>query len=143
MHLIDYSDIHPDPRLRDELARLSVPSFIFTASASEHALRCMDRVGIKDLPWKGVIDTRSTNLESKHARSSFEAAMRIAGVTEPRACVFADDSVKNIKAAKEVGWRTVLVGRYDRDSGATIVCPEADAHIDSLHDLRAVMPEMF
>jgi putative hydrolase of the HAD superfamily/pyrimidine and pyridine-specific 5'-nucleotidase len=63
--------------------------------------------------------------------------------TEPRACVFADDSVKNIKAAKEVGWRTVLVGLYDRDSGATIVCPEADAHIDSLHDLRAVMPELF
>jgi putative hydrolase of the HAD superfamily/pyrimidine and pyridine-specific 5'-nucleotidase len=143
VHLIDYSDIHPDPRLRDELARLSVPSFIFTASASEHALRCMDRVGVKDLPWKGVIDTRSTKLESKHARSSFEAAMGIAGVTEPRACVFADDSVKNIKAAKEVGWRTVLVGRYDRDSGATIVCPEADAHIDSLHDLRAVMPELF
>ena len=100
-------------------------------------------MGIKDLPWQGIIDTRSSNLESKHARSSFEAAMRIAGVTDPRMCVFADDSVKNIKAAKEVGWRTVLVGRYDRDSGAKIVCASADAHIDSLHDLRAVVPELF
>ena len=143
VHLIDYEDIAPDPRLRAELSQLKIPSWIFTASTSEHAKRCLQKVGIGDLPWLGVIDTRSCSLETKHARSSFEAAMRIAKVTDPAACVFCDDSVKNIRAAKEVGWRTVLVGLYDRDTGARITCDAADAHIASLHELSAVMPELF
>ena len=143
VHLIDYSDIAPDPILGQELARLAVPSWIFTASTSEHAKRCLERVGIGALPWRGVIDTRSCKLETKHSPSSFEAAMREAGVSDPRRCVFCDDSVKNIKAAKAVGWRTVLVGLYDRDNGSRIVCQQADAHIASLHGLRGVLPELF
>jgi len=143
VHLIDYSDIVPDLPLREELAKLKTPAWIFTASTSEHARRCLERVGIGDLPWKGVIDTRSCSLETKHSRSSFEAAMKIADVSDPTTCVFCDDSVKNIKAAKAVGWRTVLVGLYERDSGKRIICAEADAHIASLHGLRSAVPELF
>ena len=50
---------------------------------------------------------------------------------------------KNINAAKEVGWRTVLVGLTDRDTGARIECPAADAHVASLRDLRTAVPELF
>ena len=102
VHTIDYSDIHPDPPLRAELANLTVPHWVFTASTSEHANRCLDRLGLSGLPWRGIIDTRSCELETKHSRSSFEAAMRIAGVPEEqaRACVFCDDSVKNIKVSR-------------------------------------------
>jgi pyrimidine 5'-nucleotidase len=142
-HDIDYSDINHDPNLRSELAKLKVPHWIFTASTSEHATRCMERIGLADLPWKGIIDTRSVDLETKHSRSSFETAMRLAGVLDPKACVFCDDSVKNIIAAKAIGWRTVLVGLNDRDTGARIVCDAADAHIEHLDQLRGVMPELF
>ena len=106
--------------------------------------------------------------------------MRIAGVAEPAACVFCDDSVKNIVAAKAVcvccraprthrttsrlspwllppsgsqlpiqravvcsGWRTVLVGKKDRDTGQLIECDAADAHIESLHELEGALPELF
>ena len=106
--------------------------------------------------------------------------MRIAGVAEPSACVFCDDSVKNIVAAKAVcvccrseriepheppralaaptgvlttsirmlccpcsGWRTVLVGKKDRDTGKLIECDAADAHIESLHELKGALPELF
>ena len=69
--------------------------------------------------------------------------MKIAGVDDPAACVFADDSVKNIVAAKAVGWRTVLVGKKDRDTGNDITCDSADAHVATLHELRGVMPELF
>lgn len=143
VHDIDYSDIQPDPTLRAELANLTVPYYVFTASTSEHARRCLDRLGLSGLPWKGVVDTRTCDLETKHSRSSFEAAMRFAGVTEAKACVFCDDSVKNIVAAKAVGWRTVLIGLYDRDSGKPIQCDAADFHLASLHSLRSVMPELF
>ena len=94
------------------------------------------------LYWKGVIDTRSCKLETKHSRASFEAAMEIAGVMEPGACIFCDDSVKNICAAKSVGWRTVLVGLVDRDSGVPIRCDAADVHIATLHELPEHFPEL-
>ena len=43
------------------------------ASTREHALRCMARVGVADLPWRGIIDTRTCRLETKHSPSSFQA----------------------------------------------------------------------
>ena len=50
-----------------------------------------------------------------------------AGVTqEPSECLFLDDSTSNMRAAKAVGWRTVLVGRHARDSGDLIDCEHAD-----------------
>lgn len=189
VHLISYDDIKPDPALRSVLAAIAVSNmWVFTASTSEHARRCLDRIGLADLPWKGVIDCRSCQLETcvarrlgapnrrvprtrgprptphlmarpaprltprsgargsrhrKHSRSSFLAAMKIAGVSEPSECIFCDDSVKNIRAAKEVGWRTVLVGKVDRDTGQPVVCDAADWHIASLHELRVAVPELF
>ena len=55
VHQISYEDISPDPRLREvlESACDALPTWIFTASTKEHAQRCLQRVGIADLPWKG------------------------------------------------------------------------------------------
>merc|ERR1712194_287946 len=143
VHQIDYSDIDGDPKLRSVLERIKAPCWIFTASSREHAKRCMEKVGIADLDWKSIIDTRSCQFETKHSKKSFEVAMAEAGIKNPAACVFFDDSVKNIVAAKEFGWRTVLVGLKDRDSGAPITCDAADVHVSSLHMLPEVLPELF
>ncbi|EOD17001.1 hypothetical protein EMIHUDRAFT_244573 [Emiliania huxleyi CCMP1516] len=48
VHKIDYSEIEPDARLRE------APCWVFTASASEHAARCM-----------GIIDTRARRIEEQ------------------------------------------------------------------------------
>jgi pyrimidine 5'-nucleotidase len=143
VHDIDLSDIEPDPALRDCLARLSKPTWIFTASAKEHAERCVERIGLGDLELRGIIDTRTCGFETKHSEVCFRIAMRSAGVTDPAACVFCDDSVKNINAAAAVGWRTVLVGKIDRDSGGEVKCEAADFHIASIHELPTVLPELF
>ena len=169
VHDIDYSDIAADPKLATILAGLTVPTWVFTASTREHAERCLQRIGIADLPWVGIVDTRTCKLETKHSPSSFDAAMAAAGVSNPAGCLLCDDSVKNIKAAKAHGWRTVLVGTNDRDSGLPITCevrrwphacrtrrvlpaspqnPDlcaqaADVIIPSLHSLPEVAPELF
>jgi hypothetical protein len=73
----------------------------------------------------------NTLLATKHAPASFEAAMAAAGVPRDPAtgafaaaavagCVLLDDSVRNIQRAKAMGWRTVLVGKVERDSGAAL-----------------------
>jgi putative hydrolase of the HAD superfamily/pyrimidine and pyridine-specific 5'-nucleotidase len=143
VHQIDYSDICADQPLAEMLSRLRIPAFVFTASTREHASRCLQRLGLDQLPLRGIIDCRTCELETKHSRSSFEIAMKLAGVTDPSACVFCDDSTRNVIAAKELGWRTVLVGLKDRDTGVPVTCDAADVAIDSLHHLATAMPELF
>jgi putative hydrolase of the HAD superfamily/pyrimidine and pyridine-specific 5'-nucleotidase len=147
VHLINYDDIARDEAMRAAVEGVSAARYrrwVFTASTVEHATRCLERVGVADL-FQGVIDTRTCKLETKHAAASFDAAMAAAGAAaaKPAACLLLDDSVKNIAAAKAHGWRTVLVGKKDRDTGNPIVCDAADVHVESLHELREACPELY
>jgi len=84
---------------------------------------------------------QACNIHSAHLAL---CALRVAGVTqEPSECLFLDDSTSNMRAAKAVGWRTVLVGQCARDSGDAIVCEHADYAVDQVHELRRIMPELF
>ena len=48
-----------------------------------------------------------------------------------------------MRAAKAVGWQTVLVGRHARDSGEFIECEHADHAVDTVHELEKIMPHLF
>lgn len=137
--------IQPDERLREILLKLdpTIPKFIFTASVSDHARRCLKALGIEDIFEATIIDVKQCNLETKHSLHSFQAAMKIAQVDDPEACVFLDDSVTNIRAAREIGWRSVLVGRVGRDCGKPIMSENAELEIDRIHDIVEVLPELF
>lgn len=138
--------IAPDLKLQKMLARLdpSIPRFIFTASVSQHAQKCLEALGIakyfQDAP---IIDCQACDLETKHSAHAFRKAMEIAGVTNPQACLFLDDSTTNIKAARHVGWRANLVGRVGRDSGQTISSEHAELELETIHDMEKVFPELF
>jgi putative hydrolase of the HAD superfamily/pyrimidine and pyridine-specific 5'-nucleotidase len=142
-HLIDYCDIKEDLALRQIVNSVKKPRWVFTAAPKEHAERCLARVGIPAELFLGIIDCHACNLQTKHSPASFRVAMEIAGVTDPGACLLCDDSVKNIEAAKRMGWRTVLVGKTDRDNGSPVICKAADVHISSMHELPDAMPELF
>jgi pyrimidine 5'-nucleotidase len=146
VHDVKYHSLSRDEELRKMLIRLKdIPKYIFTASARHHAERCLDVLGIRDL-FEDIIDTKSVGLHTKYSREAFEIAMRIAGVPmeEAERCLFLDDSVKNIKAAQQIGWRCVLVGRVGRDCGTTINAEgHAEHEIDKIHDFPKVFPELF
>lgn len=120
----------------------SIPRYIFTASVRHHAERCLKALGIEDL-FQNIIDVKACSLATKHSTDSFEAAMNIANVTDPESCVLIDDSLSNINAAKEIGWRSVLVGRIGRDCGKAISSEYAEFEIGRIHDLSKVYPEWF
>lgn len=86
---------------------------------------------------------KSCNLATKHSKQAFETALKIAGVTNPEACLFFDDSTKNIKVARSLGIRSILVGRVGRDCGQPITSEHAENEIDLIHDLPNVVPEIF
>lgn len=142
-------DIMPDPALRDMLLSLRHRRWVFTAATREHAERCLEKLGIRDL-FEGIVACSSQEMikrvgfVSKHDRSCFQAAMDMAGVPRDRAnkCMLLDDSVRNIKTAHSIGFHTVLVGRQDR-KGQTLVCPEAEVIVDTLHEIHSAVPWLF
>jgi pyrimidine 5'-nucleotidase len=144
VHDVSLEEIDEDPAMRAivEACRTKADRFVFTASISEHAKRCLERVGVDDL-FTCIIDTRTCDLETKHSPEAFEKAMRAAGASDPLACMLIDDSVKNIRTAKSLGWTTVLIGKHERDTGAPFTCPEADFHLDDVYDLPAALPHLF
>jgi len=142
-------DIDPDPALREMLLSLPHRRWVFTAATREHAERCLDKLGIRDV-FEGIVACSSQEMikrvgfVSKHDPSCFHAAMDIAGVPRDNAnkCMLLDDSVRNIKTARSVGFHTVLVGRQDR-RGQALVCQEADVTVDSLHEIRKALTWLF
>mmetsp|Transcript_13813 Transcript_13813/g.18027 ORF Transcript_13813/g.18027 Transcript_13813/m.18027 type:complete len:477 (+) Transcript_13813:121-1551(+) len=132
-----------DDKLRQLLLRMdpSIPKYIFTASVKEHAQRCLQALGIEDL-FVSIIDCKACQLETKHSQYSFEAAMKIAGVKNPEQCLFLDDSIKNIQAARSAGWRSILVGLQGRDDGKPVSSEHAELEIKRIHDIETVLPEL-
>ena len=156
--------IKPDLNLRRILQQLdpNIPKYIFTASVSYHAHRCLKALGIDDLFHPTIIDVKTCNLETKHSPSSFQIAMDVAAtaaasshnntnmnggssnsILHPEECVFLDDSIKNIHAARQIGWRSVLVGRVGRDCGKPVSSDHAELEIDRIHEIETVLPECF
>ena len=142
-----HEHIAPDPALRAMLQSLdpAVPKWVFTASTRPHATRCLELLGVLDM-FEGIIDVRAVEWVTKHDEEAYRRAMTIAGLPasqRPETCLFLDDSTSNMKAAKSVGWQTVLVGRHARDSGEFIDCEHADHAVDTVHQLEKIMPHLF
>jgi len=142
-------DISPDPQLREMLLSLPRRRWVFTAATREHAERCLEKLGIQDL-FLGIVACSSPEMirkvgyVSKHDPRCFHAAMEFAGMPrdQANACVLLDDSVRNLKTARAVGWRAVLVGLHARD-GSAISCPEADVAVNTLHEIPMAVPGLF
>lgn len=136
--------LSPDDELRRLLLRMdpTIPKYVFTASVKDHADRCLQALGIADL-FVAVIDCKACNLETKHSRHSFERAMHLAGIAHPENCIFFDDNLKNIEAARHIGWRSVLVGTVGRDCGKQISTDHAEHEIERIHLIEQILPELF
>ena len=137
--------LQPDLELRRVLLSMdpSVPKYVFTASVRHHAERVLKALGIEDL-FVDIIDVWVCGMETKHSPSSFRAAMQVAGIEKPSSCLLLDDSVRNLQAANQMGWRSVLVGRVGRDCGKPVTAkPHSESEIDRIHDLPQALPELF
>ena len=86
---------------------------------------------------------KSCNLATKHSKEAFEAALKVAGVEDAETCLFFDDSVKNIKTARSMGIRPVLVGLKARDTGKPVTSEHAEHEINRIHDIPTILPELF
>jgi len=125
----------PDPELQLLLDSLPQPKFIFTNSNRKHATRVLNALGITNCI-RDVIDITAMEYISKPDPRAYRQALRLAGESDPLACVYLDDSVRNLAPAHIMGFFTVLVGSHVQD-------PVARLAIDRPHDLRQAMPELW
>ncbi|EER10973.1 conserved hypothetical protein [Perkinsus marinus ATCC 50983] len=119
--------------------RIDVSTWVLTVGPMQHCSRCLEYLGIDDL-LPNVIDTAMCNFETKRNATCYRIAMEIADVTDPSTCILVDDSPANLEAAKQVGWRTVVVNPNDTLQGPF---PGVDFIIDNITLLPTVIPECF
>jgi putative hydrolase of the HAD superfamily len=127
--------LSPDPRVRDLIDSLPQRKWIFTNSDINHARRVLDALQLSAC-FDGLIDILALQYRCKPLPEAYLQALSIAGESDPRSCLFIDDSPRNLLPARELGFLTVLVGQTE---------PSSAAHhaIASLIDLPHVMPELW
>lgn len=75
----------------------------------------------------------------KPQHMAFTLALSLIGSGHAGEVLFIDDSVRNIEAARELGFHTVLVGH----EGSDAVAHPAHVAVRRVHDLFTSMPELF
>nr|POE93794.1 uncharacterized protein c24b11.05 [Quercus suber] len=144
---LPYDLIKPDSQLRNLLRSITQRKIIFTNSDRAHAVKVLDRLGLKDC-FEQILcfKTMNPNLPNstrpdefpvllKPSMDAMKIALDVADV-DPRRTLFLDDNVKNVAAGKALVLRTVLVGK-------TVKSKEADYALENVNNLAQVIPEIW
>lgn len=110
VHDIDLAKyIKPAPVLKAMLDGLPIKKYIFTNADAAHAARALNVMGLTE-SFEGIIDIHTLEPTCKPHKEAFETAMKIAGVSDPRSCVFVDDLIPNVLSANAMGMVSILFG---------------------------------
>jgi len=101
--------LQPDPRLRAILEAVPQPKWVFTNADEPHTWRVLRRLGIDDL-FAGVIDLVATDFHPKPHPHAFAVALARLGHPPARSVAVLDDLPRNTRAARRLGFLSVLVG---------------------------------
>lgn len=127
--------IQPDPELRQMLTTLPLRRFIFTNADRDHAKRVLKILGIADC-FEGIIDVRAIHFYCKPEPQAYQIALEIAQVQDPQKCVYLDDSLVNLVAARTLGFYTVLVGQNGHEA-------QVDLSLRYVKELRVKLPSLW
>jgi len=108
VHDVDLKFLKPNPSLRDAIAALPGKKYIFTNGSKGHAKNVASHLNLFDLfdGHFGVEDTGYIPKPKPHAYSEFLRAFTEVDATK---AIFFEDNLRNLKAPKDLGMRTVLV----------------------------------
>lgn len=123
--------IKPNPQIAAMLSSIKYAKFIFTNADEAHAKRVLDTLGFTNL-FQGLIDIRALKFHCKPEPYAYQLAMGLSSVSVPSKCVLIDDSPRNILAAHNFGFSTILV-----NSGG--ILPTANRQISSISQLPAAL----
>ncbi|WP_432822146.1 pyrimidine 5'-nucleotidase [Trichloromonas sp.] len=109
VHDVDVSSrLDPDAELRRVLEQLPQRKAVFTNGSTDHADRVLDRLGLSD-QFEDIFDIRVANYLPKPFAAPYQKVLARLGM-QGKDCTMVEDSVENLKTAKQLGMKTVLVG---------------------------------
>ena len=124
--------IRPNPALDAMLGSIPLRKVVFTNASRGHAERVLNCLGVSSRI-DAIVDLFALEMANKPEPAAYERALKLAGESDPRVCVLADDLLRNLAPAKALGMTTVLVGP-ERQDGV------ADVRIERIADLTRALP---
>ncbi len=97
-----------DLELRKTLMEVSSRKIIFTNSDAAHANRILDALGVRDL-FEKIFDIEAMGYIPKPNPEAYRQVLLYAGVSAEN-CLLIDDMERNLKPARSLGMRTILIG---------------------------------
>ena len=97
-----------DLELRRVLENVKSRKIVFTNSDEAHSNRILDALGVSDM-FEKIFDIAAMGFIPKPNPESYEAVLNYARV-RPDQCLLIDDLERNLKPARALGMRTVLIG---------------------------------
>jgi putative hydrolase of the HAD superfamily len=105
--------LQPDETLDRVLTEIQAEKIIFTSATTEHARRVIRFLGIEH-HFSRIFDVRAINYENKSQPGAYRCVLDILEA-RPEECLMVEDSVRNLRPAKELGMVTVLVNGSEGD----------------------------
>jgi len=142
----------PSPRVRqllEDMDRNKTRVWALTNAYITHAARVLRILKLDDLVEDIVFcDYANPNFYCKPEAEYYQEALLKAKVNDPAKCLFVDDNLQNVQAAKKLGWGSCVYYRerrtVDGELRDTVSNVEGvDATIESLEELRTVWKHIF
>jgi putative hydrolase of the HAD superfamily len=99
----------PDPDVRAALQANPLRKAIFTNADQAHAGRVLNILGLQDL-FEQIIDINAIRPYCKPMPQAYRIALDLLA-SQPQECVFLDDSLNNLSAARQMGITPVYINR--------------------------------
>jgi putative hydrolase of the HAD superfamily len=125
--------LEPNPALHAMLERLPQPKAIFTNASAAHAERVLVRLGVRAC-FGEIFSLERVAYVPKPFPAAFTSVLTAIGAP-PARCLVVDDRADNLRTARALGMRTMLVGAAAPPSGA-----EVDFAVPSVLDLEGALP---
>jgi len=147
--LEDLLSANPQTRkLLEDINRSKARVWALTNAYITHASRVLRILNLDDLVDDIVYcDYAKDNFVCKPEAEYYQQALEKAGVIDPSKCLFVDDSLQNVQAAKKLGWGSCVYFRekrtVDGERSSDRAIEGVDATIENLEELRTTWKDMF
>ena len=110
VHDVDHPELERDNELISLLRNLSGKKYIYTNAPYKHAKKILNVLGAFDV-FDDILDIKKTDYIPKPDVKSFEIMQRKFGIgfKNVKKSIFIEDTVKNLKPAKQIGMSTVWI----------------------------------
>ncbi len=125
----------PDPALDAALSRLGQEKVIFTNATAEYARRVLRVLGLEH-HFQRIFDVYAIDFHCKPDPEAYRILLQALPAVGNE-CLLVEDNVRNVRAGKQAGMYTVLVGEQEAPpDGADFVLPEVVQVVEVLGQLE-------